>query len=129
MDSMADIMNRIAIPRLLAMNPSMDPELAPKLVPGEIGIRDLEEISRFIMNLSQAGLTFFDADTEAWVRKVAKMPEKSSNSLATTELPLHDDQEIILPDVDPKPKPKPAAKPKDATEPEGDAPENLEQAV
>jgi hypothetical protein len=133
MDSIADVINRIAIPRLLAMNPGMDLTIAPKLVPGEIGIRDLEEISRFCMNMSVAGMTFFDQDTQTWARKVAKMPEMSNDSLATHELPLNDDQEItITPRGEKKPKPGEPAETTDSdagTQDENDASEDLEQAV
>lgn len=79
MDSVAAVINRIAIPRLMALN-SMDLELAPKLVPGEIGVRDLEEISRFVLNLSQAGLTFFDKDTASYLRKIARLPEEPGDT-------------------------------------------------
>jgi hypothetical protein len=74
MDSIAAVINRIAIPRLLAIN-QMDPETAPKLVPGEIGVRDLEELSNYVQKLSMAGLTFFDKPTTDYLRKVARLPE------------------------------------------------------
>ena len=74
MDSVAAVMNRIAIPRLLALN-KMDLSLAPTLVPGEIGVRDLEELSGFVQQLSSAGLTFFDKETSNYIRKVGRLPE------------------------------------------------------
>ena len=56
MDSIAAVMNRIAIPRLLALN-RMDLKFAPKLMPGEIGVRDLSELSEYISRLAASGLT------------------------------------------------------------------------
>lgn len=78
MDSIAAIINRVAIPRLMALN-SMDLELAPKLVPGEIGVRDLEEIGNTIAKLFTAGMTFNDKDTQATMRKLLKLPELPSD--------------------------------------------------
>ena len=74
MDSVAAVMNRIAIPRLMRLN-KMDLKQAPKLVAGEIGVRDLEELSTFCQQLSMAGLTFFDKDTQNYIRKIARLPE------------------------------------------------------
>ncbi len=74
MDSVAAIMNRIAIPRLMRLN-KMDLSQAPKLAAGEIGVRDLEELSTFMQQLSMAGMTFFDKTTQNYVRKIARLPE------------------------------------------------------
>ena len=73
MDGVAGVMNRIAIPRLMKLN-KFPQELSPKLVPGEIGVRDLDELSSFIQQLSQSGLTFFDTETQDYLRKVARLP-------------------------------------------------------
>lgn len=74
MDSVAAVMNRIAIPRLMRLN-KMDLKSAPKLVAGEIGVRDLEELSTFCQQLSMAGLTFFDKPTQNYIRKIARLPQ------------------------------------------------------
>ncbi len=86
MDGTAAIMNRIAIPRLMRLN-KMDLAQAPKLVAGEIGVRDLEELSTFVQQCSMAGLTFFDKPTQNFIRKVGRMP------------PLPDDDEDNKPPV------------------------------
>ena len=75
MDSVAAVFNRIAIPRLLAVN-KLDLELCPKLVPGEIGVRDLDELASYVSNLARSGLTFFDKPTADYLRKVARLPEQ-----------------------------------------------------
>lgn len=74
MDSIAAVINRIAIPRLLAMN-AIDLELAPRLT-GEVGMRNLSEIADYVSRLSQAGLTFFDRETANLLRKFMGLPEE-----------------------------------------------------
>jgi hypothetical protein len=86
MDSIAAVMNRIAIPRLMQLN-KMDLKYAPKLMAGEIGVRDLEELSTFVQQLSMAGLTFIDKPTQDAIRKVGRLP------------PLPDDNEDNVPPV------------------------------
>lgn len=73
MDGVAGVMNRIAIPRLMKLN-KFPQELSPRIVPGEIGVRDLEELSSFVQQLSQSGFTFFDQPTQDYLRKVARLP-------------------------------------------------------
>lgn len=92
MDSIAAVINRIAIPRLMALN-SMDLALAPKIVPGEIGVRDLDELASYIQKLSQSGMTFFDKDTVSYCRKAAGMPDEPADDAAVREEPLDDPQE------------------------------------
>lgn len=75
MDSVAAVMNRIAIARLFALN-RFDPLDAPELVPGEVGAIDLEELSGYIGTLANAGLTFFDKPTANYLRKAARLPEE-----------------------------------------------------
>lgn len=74
MDNVAAVINRIAIPRLMTLN-KMDLKSRPKLVPGDIGVRDLDELGTFLQQCSQAGLTFFDPPTQDYIRKVARLPE------------------------------------------------------
>lgn len=73
MDSVAAVVNRIALPRLMALN-NMDPEYTPKLQAGEVGVRDLEELADFVSKLSQSGLTFFDKPTSDYLRKTGGLP-------------------------------------------------------
>ena len=75
MDSIAAVLNRIAIPRLMALN-QMDLKFAPRLIPGEVGVRDLNELSEYVSRLAQSGLTFFDSETSAYLRKVARLPDE-----------------------------------------------------
>lgn len=74
MDSAAGVVNRIEIPRLMKYN-RMDLSMAPRIVPGDIGGKDMEAIANFVQKLSMAGLTFFDKPTTNYLRKVADLPE------------------------------------------------------
>ena len=74
MDSTAAVINRIAIPRLMKLN-NMDTKQAPRLVPGDIEVRDLEELGAFVQRLAASGLTFFDKPTADYLRKQAHLPE------------------------------------------------------
>ncbi len=117
MDSVAAVMNRIAIPRLLALN-GMDLKYAPKLVPGEIGVRDLEEVGNFLLKTSQAGFMMAGPETTAYLRSIAHLPEEPESE--TNMVPLDQDQEQetsvpkpnVTPPAGPPVKPNGAAKPK-----------------
>jgi hypothetical protein len=73
MDSLAAVINRIALPRLMSLN-NMDTDHTPKLQAGEVGVRDLEELSDYVSKLSQSGLTFFDKPTSDYLRKTGGLP-------------------------------------------------------
>jgi hypothetical protein len=74
LEGVAGVMNRYAIPRLMALN-RMDLEFAPKLVFGEVGERDLSELGAYVQQLAMAGLTFFDEQTANYLRKRAGLPD------------------------------------------------------
>ena len=74
MDSVAAVVNRIAIPRLFALN-SMDLDSCPKLVPGEIGSRDLDELGNYVRNVAMGGVMMTDKPAQDYLRKAARMPE------------------------------------------------------
>jgi hypothetical protein len=73
MDSVASVVNRIALPRLMALN-DMDMDYAPKLTAGEVGVRDLQELGAYVGQLAQSGLTFFDKPTSDYLRKTGGLP-------------------------------------------------------
>ena len=112
MDSTAAVMNRIAIPRLMRLN-KMDLKQAPKLVAGEIGVRDLEEMSTYCQQLSMAGCSFFDRETQNFLRKMARMPplpeDDEDNKPPVPDASTPQDQNGPMPDpvkgAAPKPQP------------------------
>jgi hypothetical protein len=86
LDSITDVFNRYAIPRLLALN-GMDIKDPPKLAHGEITQPDLAIIGTFISALSTAGFPLFpDPKLQGWLRQIAKMPEMDEED-EPTEVP------------------------------------------
>jgi len=82
MKAVAAVMNRHAIPRLMDLN-GMDLGLAPKLVPGEIEGRDLEELGNYVAKLAAAGIALTDPDTASILRKKADLPDQPSEMAQT----------------------------------------------
>lgn len=87
-DAMAEVFNRHAIPRLLALN-GLPLELAPKLMHGDIETPPLPEIADFVSKLASAGMPVFpDRKTENVLRDMASLPEISEEEF--------DDREALL---------------------------------
>lgn len=81
----ADVVNRYAIPRLLALN-GMRPAKLPTLVPEKINEPDLKELAPFIASLAQAGMPLFpDADIENHFRDLLDVPELTDEEYAERE--------------------------------------------
>jgi hypothetical protein len=75
LDSIADVFNRYAIPRLFKLNSfPVDIEL-PKIVHGDIETVDLNELGSFIGQMSGAGAALFpDEELENHLRRQAGLP-------------------------------------------------------
>jgi hypothetical protein len=74
--SLASVINRHAIPRLLVVN-GWPPSPAPRLIPGEIRRPTLEETSRFLREAAVAGMPLFPDDAlEAYLRAQARFPAR-----------------------------------------------------
>lgn len=81
MKQISAVMNRFAIPRLLAVN-GMTVKEYPKLVTGDIDTPDLDELGNFVMKLAGAGATLFpDEDLENYLREAAHLPKKSEKAM------------------------------------------------
>jgi hypothetical protein len=75
-DSVAQVFNRTAIPRLLLVN-GLQVEKPPKLVHGDIETIDLSELGEYIAKLTGAGMPLFPDDVlEDRLRLQAGLPEK-----------------------------------------------------
>lgn len=75
LDAVAEVVNRHAVPRLLALNgwPAAD---APRLVHGDIETPDLQELGAYVTQLAGAGMPLFpDEALERALRSAAKLPE------------------------------------------------------
>ena len=80
LDSIQDVLNRYAVPRLFALNGHSLEDL-PKIMHGDIEDPDLTMISQFISTIASTGVPMFpDPDLEAWLRKIARLPEKSKEA-------------------------------------------------
>lgn len=74
-DSIAQVLNRHAIPRLARLNGFKIDDL-PKFTPMDVDAPDLQQLSAFMQSMSGMGLKWFpDPDMEKFVRAVARLPE------------------------------------------------------
>jgi hypothetical protein len=95
-DSMAEVMNRHAIPRLIMLN-GMNPELMPKLAHGEIETPPLPEIADYIAKLAGAGMPIFpDLKVENILREHVNLPEMSEEEFEEREARLEEQKAAEL---------------------------------
>lgn len=81
LDSICDVFNRYAIPKLFSFNAFPGLTKLPKLEHSEIETPDLTELARYIQALSGSGMPLFpDTDLENYLRQVASMPKVNKNS-------------------------------------------------
>ena len=77
LDSVQDVMNRYAIPRLFELN-GWPLENLPKIVHGDIEKPDLQSLGAYIGALVNAGIPLFpDEELENYLRKAGNLPELS----------------------------------------------------
>jgi hypothetical protein len=84
-DSIADVLNRYAIPKLFLANGWKPVEL-PKFTPGDVDAPDLAQLAQFLS--STAGLGFSwgpDADMERYLRDAAGMPSMGEDDYAAAQ--------------------------------------------
>lgn len=98
LDSIKDVLNRYAVPRLFELN-GLSMENLPTIEHGDIEDPDLTALGSFIQVLQGTGMTLFpDEDLEVFLRKVAGLPPKSDEAKKEqeeaneeTEEPTEDD--------------------------------------
>lgn len=74
-NSIADVLNRQAIPRLFALN-GWRPEELPTIVPSDVDSPDIAQLSAFMNAMSNTGVTWFpDPTLENFVRDAARLPK------------------------------------------------------
>jgi len=92
--SIADVFNRHAIPRLFLAN-GWKPDELPTLVPSDIDPPDLTQLGAFLQQTTSAGMNWFpDAEMEKFIRKAARVPELDED--AEKQLELESQQADIL---------------------------------
>lgn len=86
LDSIQEVINRFAVPRLWILN-GMDPSNCPKVVHGDISTPDLGILGAYILALVQAGMPMFpDEQLENHLRQVAHLPEITGQPDAIPEM-------------------------------------------
>lgn len=81
----ASVVNRYAIPRLLALN-GMTPQVLPTLEPQALDVPSLKDLAPFIAALGQAGMPLFpDADIENRMRDLLDVPPLTDEQFAERE--------------------------------------------
>lgn len=79
-DGIADVFNRHAITRLLAVNGILL-EQPPLIKPGQVAQVDLAALGDYIVKLSQSGAQLWpDVDLENYLRRVGHLPEKPEDA-------------------------------------------------
>lgn len=93
LDSIADVINRHAIPRLLRLN-GIQVEKLPELIHGDLEKISLEALSAFITAMNGAGMPLFpDQDLENYLRQQADLPLMSEEARAEYEAQRQAEQE------------------------------------
>jgi hypothetical protein len=76
LDMIAEVFNRYAIPRLIAMNPTLPQEKLPQLIHGEVAHIGLQELGNFLKDTVGLGILTPGPNLEAHVRTMANLPEE-----------------------------------------------------
>lgn len=80
--------NNVAIPRLFSYNSFPGLTALPRLVSGDIETPDLVELATYIEKLTGSGAALFpDEDLEAYLRRVANLPENRAHTAVVPEKP------------------------------------------
>lgn len=73
--SIADVLNRTAIPRLFLVN-GWKPDALPKIVPSDVDSPDIAQLAQFMSAMANTGVTWFpDPTLENFVRDAARLPK------------------------------------------------------
>jgi hypothetical protein len=78
-NSIAEVINQYAIPRLLKLN-GMDTARAPYLTYGEVSHIDLTEIADYVSKLANSGLLMSDPNLEDYLRELGGLPPADHNN-------------------------------------------------
>ena len=74
-ESIADVLNRNAIPRLFKVN-GWQPDKLPRIVPSDVDSPDIAVLAQFMSAMQGTGLTWFpDPVMENFVREAARLPK------------------------------------------------------
>lgn len=78
--SIADVLNRHAVPKLFLAN-AWRPESLPQIKPDDVDAPDIAVLGQFMSAMANNGLTWFpDPTMENFIRKAARLPELDEDS-------------------------------------------------
>ena len=84
--SIADTLNRYAVPRLFELNDWKLDDL-PRFVPADVDPPDLVQLGQFMTAMQQAGVQWFpDPTLEKFLRQAARLPEMDEDQIAVLEI-------------------------------------------
>jgi hypothetical protein len=87
LQDIADVINDHLLPRLWDLN-AFDPDIMPKLVPGDVETPNLAELAAYITSLAGAGVPLFpDRELENHLRSLAGLPEAPEDSGIDVDTP------------------------------------------
>jgi hypothetical protein len=94
--SIADTLNRHAVPRLFKLNAWQLDEL-PKFEPTNVDPPDLTQLSSFISATAAAGMQWFpDPDLEKFIREIARLPEMTDEAVEYKRQMLSQEQTMAF---------------------------------
>lgn len=100
--SIVNVFNRYAIPRLFAMNPFVGLTALPELVASPVDCPDIKDLAEYINKLSGAGMPLFpNIDLENYLRSLANLPETSEEDPARIAKQQQTDPNKTDPNADP----------------------------
>lgn len=81
MDSIEQVLNRYAVPRLFKLNTFPEPDRLPQFKHGNVMVPDLRALGQYIAHLARAGMRLFpDERIEGELLRVANLPQKTQRS-------------------------------------------------
>jgi hypothetical protein len=95
MDSIEEVFNRYAVPRLFDLNPDLKQEELPKIKHGDLESPNLTELSTFIKDMTGVGVLVPDPELEAYLREVANLPERNEDDLGQLPGPMIPGQPVV----------------------------------
>lgn len=79
--TIADTLNRYALPKLFALN-GWKPESLPKITPTDVDAPDIAQLGQFMGAMQSAGVAWFpDGELENFVRQAARLPKLDEDQL------------------------------------------------
>lgn len=74
-NDIASTFNRQLIPKIWRIN-GLDPKIMPYLKPGRLNPVDLDQLGKYVKDLSGSGFALFDSNTEEYLRESGGLPPK-----------------------------------------------------